>query len=451
MAPPDQRLLSGMFCFRLVVAAVALCLMTTMAGCGEGMRSGWKSAFAEANGIRLHYWRTGEGSGKPVIVAAHGITDNGLCWTSLAAGLSHRYDLILYDARGHGLSGKPETGYGMASHAADLAGLIAALELERPIIMGHSMGGSIAAVAAAEDPALATALVLIDPAWLEKPGDPAKALEEFQAWFDSVRNRSEEKLMKTVSEENPHWPFEDWQPWAESKTQVSARVVETYAGVPDLGEFFPRITIPVLVVKADAGNTGRKRNEAVAALLARGKIVHIDGAGHSVHRDKPVETLETIRRFLRRRPLWKASAMYDEAYRMKVSAEAVNHLTHQEMTARFTAEWTPDPERAGKSRFAFSVEDGGAAPEQWEKPPPAQWLAFHRAGDGLAAVHRTSAATLDRDGVRSEYELVTGQSEDGERVRYWIDRDSGLVRQLVLDGPTRWTLFIHETEMSPGR
>ncbi len=52
-------------------------------------------------GIELFYTRTGKGE-KPAIVLAHGITDNGLCWGQLAADLEANYDLIMYDAYGHG-------------------------------------------------------------------------------------------------------------------------------------------------------------------------------------------------------------------------------------------------------------------------------------------------------------------------------------------------------------
>lgn len=56
-------------------------------------------------GIELFYTRTGKGE-KPAIVLAHGITDNGLCWGQLAADLEANYDLIMYDAYGHGKSSR---------------------------------------------------------------------------------------------------------------------------------------------------------------------------------------------------------------------------------------------------------------------------------------------------------------------------------------------------------
>src|SRR4029079_7250210 len=105
----------------------------------RGRRTGvsepeWVSGDAAANGITIHYSRTGgaDGGGKPPLVLSHGATDNGLCWTRVARDLESDFDVIMPDARGHGLSDAPEQGYSSAEHAADLAGLIRALGLERP-------------------------------------------------------------------------------------------------------------------------------------------------------------------------------------------------------------------------------------------------------------------------------------------------------------------------------
>ena len=98
------------------------------------------SEYVNANGIKIHYHRTG--GDKPKIVFAHGFSDNGMCWITLVPALREDYDLIMYDARGHGLSDAPETGYSKDDRVADLVGLIHALGLEKPILMGHSMGAN---------------------------------------------------------------------------------------------------------------------------------------------------------------------------------------------------------------------------------------------------------------------------------------------------------------------
>src|SRR5207244_10628335 len=96
----------------------------------------WSSDDVDVNGVRIHYYRTG--GDKPPAVLSHGATDNGLCWTRLARALEPDYDVIMPDARGHGLSDAPESGYTSADRAADLAALIEALRLLKPTVGGHS-------------------------------------------------------------------------------------------------------------------------------------------------------------------------------------------------------------------------------------------------------------------------------------------------------------------------
>src|ERR671929_241966 len=121
----------------------------------------WHSGDVRANGIRLHYTRTG-GTG-PAVVLAHGFSDDGLCWTPVAEALAREYDVVMVDARGHGRSDAPERGYGSAEQAADLAGAIAALGLRRPAVLGHSMGAATTLVMAGTYPGVPRAIPLEDP------------------------------------------------------------------------------------------------------------------------------------------------------------------------------------------------------------------------------------------------------------------------------------------------
>ena len=61
----------------------------------------WQEGYVQSNGIRLHYTRT-DGDKAPMVLV-HGLTDNGLAWTRFANVLQATYDLVMVDARGHGL------------------------------------------------------------------------------------------------------------------------------------------------------------------------------------------------------------------------------------------------------------------------------------------------------------------------------------------------------------
>ncbi len=124
----------------------------------------WISGICEMNGIDLHYLRTG-GDKRPVVLL-HGLTGSGACWTPLARMLEGEFDLVMPDARGHGGSSTPHHGYRYEDHAADVVGLIRGLELSRPVLLGHSMGGMTAAVVASRAEGVVRGVVLVDPTFL---------------------------------------------------------------------------------------------------------------------------------------------------------------------------------------------------------------------------------------------------------------------------------------------
>jgi pimeloyl-ACP methyl ester carboxylesterase len=102
------------------------------------------------SGVRLHYQQVGEG---PDVVLVHGVTGNLAVWhLHLVPALADRYRLLTYDLRGHGLSDTPPSGYSLDDMAVDLLDLLDALEIERPVIAGHSYGADIALYHAANHP-----------------------------------------------------------------------------------------------------------------------------------------------------------------------------------------------------------------------------------------------------------------------------------------------------------
>src|ERR1700690_4458494 len=124
----------------------------------------WTSAVCEANGIDIHYLRTG--GAKPPLVLLHGLTGSGACWSPLARALETEFDVVMPDARGHGNSSTPLNGYRYEDHARDVVGLIQGLGLAAPVLLGHSMGGMTAAVVASQTAVVIRGVILADPPFL---------------------------------------------------------------------------------------------------------------------------------------------------------------------------------------------------------------------------------------------------------------------------------------------
>ena len=259
----------------------------------------WRSDHVTANGIKIHYTRTG-GDG-PSVVLCHGSTDNGLCWTPVARALEADYDVVMPDARGHGLTDAPETGYDVATRAADLAAFVEALGLERPVVGGHSMGASTTLCFAAGHPDMLRAAILEDGG-IRMPGyEPTNRGAPGAALTYKAMTR--EQLIAHARQAHPAWAEDELGPWADSKLQVSPRHVGAPRAQLDFRELLPKVTVPILLITSDPERGGGVTPEAAAEakrIHPQTTVVRLSPAGHNVRREQFAGFVEAVRTFLRR-------------------------------------------------------------------------------------------------------------------------------------------------------
>ena len=280
------------------------------------MREDWQTGCVETNGLRLHYTRTG--GDKPPVVMAHGVTDAGPCWTAVAEALAAEYDVIMVDARGHGHSDAPERGYDPAAQADDLAGVIIALELERPAVLGHSMGAATGLVLACAYPDLPGAILLEDPpawwtSWTTTP-EATERLAGMREWFIGLKRNTREELLDGQRAEQPGWSEADLEPWADAKQRFSPNVLsvldqDNAAGV-DWHGTLQQVTCPALLITADPELGAIVTEESAAtlkALVPHLQIAHVPGAGHNIRRDQFAGYLDVVRAFLSELRVGRAS------------------------------------------------------------------------------------------------------------------------------------------------
>ena len=98
--------------------------------------------YADRNGTQLFY--TDEGTGDPALLFVHGWCCDTSYWKPQVRAFRRRHRVVAVDLRGHGRSGKPEQDYTMDAFASDLEWLMGQVDLRRPVVIGHSMGGVIA-------------------------------------------------------------------------------------------------------------------------------------------------------------------------------------------------------------------------------------------------------------------------------------------------------------------
>ena len=116
-------------------------------------------SFVELPGAQIYYETAG--GGHPVVFMHGGCLDNRM-WDWQVETVSRGYTVIRFDFRGHGRSEAPQTGYSRAHYVEELRGLMGHLGIQRPSLVGHSMGGSVALEYVATYPDAVTTLTLVD-------------------------------------------------------------------------------------------------------------------------------------------------------------------------------------------------------------------------------------------------------------------------------------------------
>lgn len=260
----------------------------------------------QANGITQHYYRSG--GEKPPLVMLHGFTDDGACWLPVTEPLVQEYDVILPDARGHGKSARIDgIGFSKESLVEDAAALIQALGLNRPAVLGHSMGGFTALMLAATHPDLVGCLLLEDATLFPPPTPEMQAASaiHMRNWANGVRQMQTRSLAALKAEEqsrSPHWSEAELQTWAESKHQLDISTFDALPPTPVWQPLMKQVQCPVLLIYG--GSSGSIVNEGTAqeaaTLWKSGQAVQIADAGHCIRRDNPADFLQVVSDFLHR-------------------------------------------------------------------------------------------------------------------------------------------------------
>ena len=268
------------------------------------MNTNWLQGDVELSDMTMHYVRTG--GDKPALVLAHGFSDNGSCWLPAAQVFAADYDVILPDARGHGLSSRVQPGQ-VANRAADLAAFIAALGLDRPVVGGHSMGGITASVVGAHHPDLARALILEDPAWIDRRPEQAPFVREDNPWHKELvgyASQTIEEVMEKCRTARPLWAEIELRPWAESKKQLDLNVLKMRDSLMELDwkEIARHIGVPTLLVTADVDKGGIVSPENAQKAREMNpliRVAHIAGVGHNIRRENFSAYMAAVTGFLK--------------------------------------------------------------------------------------------------------------------------------------------------------
>jgi pimeloyl-ACP methyl ester carboxylesterase len=265
--------------------------------------AGNDSRFVTVKGREIHYTRHGQGS---PIVLIHGFAGSTYTWRELIPLLARDYTVYAVDLLGFGLSDKPGDGdYSLSDQGNLILDLIAALKLQRPALVGHSMGGVVAALAAVQSPYTASRLVLIDAGFYH--GGPPEFVKYLFFPFDvaaarwfytkGVRTMSLRRSYNDQSLITEALVYNYLKPAGTPGAAAAVARMNKY-GFVRYEDLCVRIRTPTLLVWGrddrivPLTDAERIRQEIAGSLLAV-----VDDAGHMAHEERPRQVAAAIRAF----------------------------------------------------------------------------------------------------------------------------------------------------------
>jgi len=259
------------------------------------------------DGIAVWEWP----GAKPDTLLMHGIGNYGRYWELFADAVAGRLHLFAPDARGHGDSPKPAEGYGPDDFVADATAIIDAKRLDRPLVVGHSMGGFHATALTVAHPERVRALVLVDV------GPRVEAAGGMRARRLSLerpdRFPNETAALAYLRETSPgysdavyanrmEWVFareDDGLVWRSSKDALRQILDGRGASAGGVWERLAEITVPVLIVRGTRSPTFSEATaKRMLETLPDARLVDLD-AGHNVALDRPRELADLVVDFAR--------------------------------------------------------------------------------------------------------------------------------------------------------
>lgn len=286
-----------------------------------------------AGGCRLRTYDWGN-EGRQPMVLVHGIEDFALGLEGLAHAFRDDYRVVAFDLRGHGDSDKPGA-YTFGHFMADLHAVLFHLRLERPILVGHSLGGRIVTQYAGVFADVPAAVVNIDgmglPVHIPEPdkeelqwrtregvesllrtgagrpmADLEDAAQQFLRYHPSLDPDLALRLAELGTEPHPHGGLQwKWDPaihslrlsWHPEQAEERFRWVECPVLLVSAGEIdefmWRRQGLDPQSLRKDPAEI-----ERWLSFFRDGSHAEIEGAGHHIHFDAPDRLVDLMRRFL---------------------------------------------------------------------------------------------------------------------------------------------------------
>ena len=273
----------------------------------------------EVRNLSFHYRDFG-GHGRDIVLL-HGLASNAVFWDLCAPFLQKQLRVLALDQRGHGSSAQTDDGYDFPTVSGDIAGFIKALNLNAPILVGHSWGGNVAMQVAADYPDLLSGLVCIDGGTIEPSASAGATWEKTEQALAPPHFPSRKVQWDQMVQRNQGRADVQWNDGGLAFLKANFDVQSDGTVLPKLSyehhmlivraiwdqkvaTLFPRIQVPVLLMPArrdsqDSDSSGRRSEKEAnykkaASLIQRTRLVWMEDSIHDVPLQRPEKVSQSI-------------------------------------------------------------------------------------------------------------------------------------------------------------
>lgn len=252
-------------------------------------------------GLRLPYVARGNPDGTPVVLL-HGLSDSWRSYEPLLPELPDAVYALALTQRGHGDADRPVDGYAPRDFAADLAAFLDALDLDRAVIVGHSLGGVVATQFAGAYPDRTLGLVLM--AGFHRFQENPVIVDFWESVLSKLEDPIDPAFARGFQEETTARPIASEQVdiFVAESLKVPARVWRAAAAgmmtdehVVQLGA----ITAPTLILWGDRDAFAPQSDQIALCQAIPGAHLEIyHGIGHALHWEAPARVARDIAAFV---------------------------------------------------------------------------------------------------------------------------------------------------------
>jgi non-heme chloroperoxidase len=249
-----------------------------------------------SNGITLHVATQGPKTGHAVILL-HGITDSWFSWSRVMPLLPPELRVAAPDLRGHGDSERPLTGYRLEDFADDVIRLMDAMQVEKAVIVGHSMGSFVARKVYEMAADRVSRLVLVGAG----PVARNQGIVDLVAAVNELTDPVDEKFVREFQMSCVNAPVPE--PFMEAAIANSRRTPAriwkaAFQGLieSEINLARPPVRTLVLGGRKDAVFSANEQM-VLARQFPRGELHLVDNVGHTLHWEQPATFVSALIRF----------------------------------------------------------------------------------------------------------------------------------------------------------